>query len=114
MPIIGGEANPVTKSRCSRNIVSTFFGRSGIVSAINTGFVLRKRVTGVMDMTLKDFYNAVAAKADNDTQKIGAAEVSRVLSVAFGVLATHDAPTVLAILAKGLETAAKKQAKEAK
>ena len=38
-------------------------------------------------MTIKDFYTAVAAEADSDTQKIGAAEVSRVLSVAFMILA---------------------------
>ena len=65
-------------------------------------------------MTLKDFYNAVAAEADNDTQKIGAADVSRVLSVAFSILVKHDAATVTAVIAKGLENAAKKAAKSAK
>jgi len=62
-------------------------------------------------MTLKDFYNEVAAKADNDTQKIGSSEVSRVLSVAFLTLVKMDAATVTALIAKGLENAAKKVAK---
>lgn len=64
-------------------------------------------------MTVKDFYNAVAAEADNATQKIGAAEVSRVLSVAFSILAKHDAVTVTGLIAKALENAAKKNAKAA-
>ena len=59
-------------------------------------------------MGLKDFYNAVAGLADNDTQKIGAAEVSRVLSVAFQLLSTYDAATVTMLLAKGIENGAKK------
>jgi len=62
-------------------------------------------------MTVKDFYNAVAAAADTDTQQINAAVVTRVLSVAFGLLAKQDAPTAAAIIAKGLENAAKKSAK---
>ncbi len=62
-------------------------------------------------MTLKDFYNEVASKADNDTQKIGASEVSRVLSVAFLTLVKMDAATVAALIAKGLENAAKKKDK---
>lgn len=65
-------------------------------------------------MTIKDFYAAVAAEADTDKQKINASEVSRVLSVAFGILVKHDAATVAAIVAKGLETAAKKAAKATK
>jgi len=65
-------------------------------------------------MTLKDFYNAVAAEADNDTQKISTSEVSRVLSVAFGILAKHDTVAVLTLITKGLENAAKKAAKTAK
>ena len=65
-------------------------------------------------MTIKDFYTAVAAEADNDTQKIGAAEVSRVLSVAFIILARHDAVTVTGLIAKALENAASKTAKAAK
>ena len=65
-------------------------------------------------MTIKDFYTAVAAEADTDTLKIGAAEVSRVLSVAFGILVKHDAVTVAGLIAKGLENAAKKSAKAAK
>ena len=65
-------------------------------------------------MNLKDFYTAVATEADTDKQKINASEVSRVLSVAFGILVKHDAATVTAVIAKGLETAAKKAAKAAK
>lgn len=65
-------------------------------------------------MNLKDFYTAVAAEADTDTLKIGAADVSRVLSVAFSILVKHDAATAAALIAKGLETAAKKAAKAAK
>ena len=40
--------------------------------------------------------------------------VSRVLSVAFGILVKHDAATVTGLIAKGLENAAKKSAKAAK
>ncbi len=65
-------------------------------------------------MTIKDFYAAVAAEADNATQKIGASEVSRVLSVAFSILARHDAVAVTTLIAKGLESAAKKAAKSKK
>ena len=65
-------------------------------------------------MTIKDFYTAVAAEADSDTQKIGAAEVSRVLSVAFMILARHDTVTVTGLIAKALENAAKKNAKAEK
>ena len=65
-------------------------------------------------MTIKDFYTAVASEADTDTLKIGAAEVSRVLSVAFIILARHDAVTVTGLIAKALENAAKKNAKAEK
>lgn len=65
-------------------------------------------------MNLKEFYSAVAAEADTDTQKIGASEVSRVMSVMFGILIRHDAATVTGIIAKGLETAAKKAEKAKK
>ena len=65
-------------------------------------------------MTIKDFYTAVASEADTDTLKIGAAEVSRVLSVAFIILAKHDAVTVTGLVANLLENAAKKTAKAAK
>lgn len=62
-------------------------------------------------MTLTDFYNEVAKKADTDTLQIGAADTKRVLAVAFSVL--HGLPTVevLDLVAKGLATAAKKAAK---
>jgi len=65
-------------------------------------------------MTIKDFFTTVAAVADNDTQKIGAAEVSRVLSVAFGILVKHDAVTVTGLIAKARENAAKKNAQAEK
>ena len=38
-------------------------------------------------MKLKEFYNEVAKKADTETQKINAADVSRVLRVAGDILA---------------------------
>ncbi len=62
-------------------------------------------------MTVKDFYTAVAGLADSDTQKIGASEVSRVLSVAFQLMATYDAATLTALIAKGIELGAKKAGK---
>ncbi len=62
-------------------------------------------------MTLNEFYNAVAKKADTDTLKIGAAETKRVLSEAFKILATLDGPTLADVVAKGLAKA-KAKAKE--
>ena len=62
-------------------------------------------------MTVKDFYTAVAGLADNDTQKIGAGETSRVLSVAFQLMATCDAATLTGLIAKGIELGAKKAGK---
>jgi hypothetical protein len=62
-------------------------------------------------VTLKEFYAEVASKADNDKQKINAADVARVLSVAFSLLVTKDPATMAALVAKGLENAAKKNAK---
>jgi hypothetical protein len=60
-------------------------------------------------MNLTEFYNEVARQADTDTQKIGASETKRVLAVAFSILATHDAATVMELIAKGLTVAKKKQ-----
>ena len=59
-------------------------------------------------MNLKDFYNAVAAEADTDTLKIGAADTKRVLAVAFSVLHTLPTADVFDLIAKGLATAAAK------
>lgn len=61
-------------------------------------------------MTLNEFYDEVARKADTDKTKISAAETKRVLSEAFKVLAPLDATTVTELIAKGLSTAKKKLA----
>jgi hypothetical protein len=62
-------------------------------------------------MTLTDFYNEVARKTDTDTLKIGASETKRVLAVMFSELAKLDTATALTLVAKGVETAKKKEAK---
>ena len=59
-------------------------------------------------MTLSEFYDDVARKADTDKVKIGAAETKRVLSEAFKILATLDAVTLTDVIAKGVATAKKK------
>jgi hypothetical protein len=61
-------------------------------------------------MTLNEFYDEVARKADTDKTKISAAETKRVLSEAFKILAPLDAATVTELIAKGLSTAKKKLA----
>jgi hypothetical protein len=61
-------------------------------------------------MTLNEFYDEVARKADTDKTKISAAETKRVLSEAFKILAPLDATTVTELIAKGLATAKKKLA----
>jgi hypothetical protein len=61
-------------------------------------------------MTLNEFYDEVARKADTDKTKISAAETKRVLSEAFKILAPLDAATVTELIAKGLATAKKKLA----
>lgn len=62
-------------------------------------------------MTLNEFYDEVARKADTDKTKISAAETKRVLSEAFKVLVALDAATVAELISKGLATAKKKAAK---
>jgi hypothetical protein len=61
-------------------------------------------------MTLSEFYDAVARRADTDTTKITAADTRRVLSEAFKVLAKCNTTTCLDVVAKGVATAAKKKA----
>jgi hypothetical protein len=60
-------------------------------------------------MTLTDFYNEVARRADTDKTHIGAAETKRVLSEAFKILAGLDAASAAEVFAKGLATATKKK-----
>ena len=62
-------------------------------------------------MTLADFYNAVAAVADTDKTKIGAAETKRVLSEAFIILAAMPTADAFDVVTKGVLNAAKKAAK---
>lgn len=59
-------------------------------------------------MNLTEFYNEVARLADTEKTHISAAETKRVLAVAFSVLQTQDAATVLDLVAKGLAAAKKK------
>lgn len=61
-------------------------------------------------MTISDFYNEVARKADTDKTKIGAAETKRVLSEAFKILAAMSAADALDVIAKCVTNAAKKKA----
>ena len=61
-------------------------------------------------MTLTEFYDEVARKADTPGTKIGAAETKRVLAVAFELMQGYDAATVLELIGKGLATAKKKAA----
>ncbi|NRA69061.1 MAG: hypothetical protein HRU19_31610 [Pseudobacteriovorax sp.] len=50
------------------------------------------------EIKLRDFYAAVAAKADTDTQKINAADVSRVLRVAGDYLRELNAAQLVDLL----------------
>ena len=59
-------------------------------------------------MTFKDFLTAVAKNSDTAKTSINAAEVSRVVSEAFKVLAKQDAATSAELVAKGLALAKKK------
>ncbi len=60
-------------------------------------------------MTLNDFYNAVAKRADTAKTKINAAETRRVISEAFVVLSKMKAPDATNIIAKGIAAGAKKK-----
>ncbi len=63
-------------------------------------------------MTLSEFYDEVARRADTAKTAINVAEVKRVLSEAFLVLNGLDAATAAELFAKGLSTAKKKSAKK--
>jgi hypothetical protein len=60
-------------------------------------------------MNLNDFYNEVARKADTDRTQITAAETKRVLSEAFKILAAMKAADAAEVIAKGMQTAARKK-----
>lgn len=60
-------------------------------------------------MTLSDFYNEVARRADTEKTHIGVADTKRVLSEAFKVLSGLDAASAAEVFAKGLATAKKKK-----
>lgn len=60
-------------------------------------------------MTLNDFYNAVAKRADTAKTQITAAETRRVLSEAFVVLSKMNAVDSSNIVAKGIASGAKKK-----
>jgi len=62
-------------------------------------------------MTLSQFYNEVARKADTKGTSISAAETKRVLSEMFLLLSKMDATDATALVAKGLATAKKKKGK---
>ena len=63
-------------------------------------------------MTLTEFYDEVARKADTAKSKIPATDTRRVLSEGFKVLAGLDAAALAALLSKGLSTAKAKAAKK--
>ena len=50
------------------------------------------------EIGLKDFYDEIARRADTDTQKINAADVSRVLRVAGDFLKTLSAAQLVDLL----------------
>lgn len=59
-------------------------------------------------MKFKDFLIAVSKKVDTDKTAISAAEVNRVISEAFKILAKQDATTSANVIAQGLNLAIKK------
>ena len=60
-------------------------------------------------MTLNEFYNAVARRADTAKTHINAADTRRVISEAFVVLSKMKAPEANAVIAKALASASKKK-----
>ena len=60
-------------------------------------------------MTLTEFYNAVAGKADTKGLMINAAETKRVLAVFFDLLEDLSPNDALDLLSKGLKQAAKRK-----
>lgn len=61
-------------------------------------------------MTISDFYDEVARRADTDKTKIGAAETKRVLSEAFKVLAGMTAADAFEVVGKAMAAAGRKLA----
>lgn len=64
-----------------------------------------------MAVSLSDFYNQVAERADTDKTQITVAETKRVLSEAFIVLHEMDTADCLDVVLKGLKNAQKKASK---
>ena len=60
-------------------------------------------------MNLTEFYNEVSRLADTGKQAIGVSDTKRVLAVMFTLLSKMKAPDAVALLAKGLEAARKKE-----
>ncbi len=60
-------------------------------------------------MTLTEFYNAVAGKADTKGLMINVAETKRVLAVFFDLLEDLSPNDALDLLSKGLKQAAKRK-----
>jgi hypothetical protein len=65
-------------------------------------------VRGDDAMTLNDFYDTVARRADTAKTKINAVDTRRVLAEAFKVLAKLDAAGFTEVVATGVATAKKK------
>ncbi len=59
-------------------------------------------------MNLNEFYEEVSRNADTDKIKVTGADVKRVMSEAFKVLANLDAASATEVLSKGLTLAKKK------
>ena len=59
-------------------------------------------------MKFKEFLIEVSKKVDTDKTAINAAEVNRVISEAFKILAQQDAATSANVIAQGLNLAVKK------
>ncbi|TWT88635.1 hypothetical protein Mal64_21210 [Pseudobythopirellula maris] len=62
-------------------------------------------------MTLSEFMNEVARKADTGKTQINAAETRRVLSEAFILLSKMKSADATNVIAKGIASGAKKKAK---
>jgi hypothetical protein len=60
-------------------------------------------------VTISDFYNEVARKADTDKTKIGVADTKRVLSEAFKILAAMSTADAFDVVGKCITNAAKKK-----
>jgi len=67
---------------------------------------MAKKKAASAGLSLNDFYNQVAAKADTDGLKINAAETKRVISCFFDALEDYPAAVAFDFVAKGLKRAA--------